>query len=199
MVGQSDSAQVSGCLGPGWLQSARAIPSPNFDHRPGGVDVDLVVIHHISLPPGHFSGPGIEALFCNSLDCSAHPAYDALRDLRVSSHFLIRRHGQLQQFVDVAQRAWHAGQSSFLGRSRCNDFSVGIELEGDGVRPFTNSQYRRLDILLHILSENLPIRFLAGHSDIAPGRKFDPGPHFDWARLHQVSAAVGLKRPYSGN
>lgn len=179
----------------GWLKAARRTPSPNVDDRPSGTLTDLVVIHHISLPPGYFTGPAIEALFCNRLDCTSDPAFESLNGLTVSSHFLIRRHGQLQQFVDVDRRAWHAGQSSFLGRNRCNDFSVGIELEGDLLRPFTNRQYERLEFLLSALCQRLPLKFIAGHSDIAPGRKFDPGPMFDWHRLHKVSAATGLKRP----
>ncbi len=182
--------------GGGWLAQARRCPSPNFDTRPPATPIDLVVIHHISLPPGYFRGSDVEALFCNRLDCDQHPAYADLRGVRVSSHFLIRRHGQLVQFVDVADRAWHAGVSRFLDRERCNDFSVGVELEGDGLRPFTNSQYQKLDWLLAALAQHLPIRFIAGHSDIAPGRKFDPGPRFDWARLRRICTACRLKRPY---
>ncbi|MGH1358816.1 MAG: 1,6-anhydro-N-acetylmuramyl-L-alanine amidase AmpD [Burkholderiaceae bacterium] len=183
----------------GWLTAARKTPSPNADERPAGVATDLVVIHHISLPPGHFAGPAIEALFCNRLDCASDPAFESLDGLTVSSHFLIRRHGQLQQFVDVERRAWHAGQSSFQDRTRCNDFSIGIELEGDLLRPFTNRQYQRLEFLLTVLAERLPLKFIAGHSEIAPGRKFDPGPLFDWSRLHKVSSATGLKRPYGAD
>ncbi len=158
--------------------------------------IDLVVIHHISLPPGHFSGPAIEQLFCNTLDCSSHPAFASLLGLEVSSHLLIRRHGGLVQFASLNDRAWHAGVSKFDGRERCNDFSVGIELEGDGVRAFTDSQYRKLTQVLTLLSQLLPIRYLAGHSDVAPGRKFDPGPRFDWTRLHKVSARLGLQGPW---
>lgn len=188
---------ISGPAGAaGWLSEARHIESPNVDARPPGVVVDLLVIHHISLPPGWFTGPAIQQLFCNQLDCDSHPAYEDLRDLRVSAHFLIRRHGGLIQFADIHARAWHAGVSAFRGRDRCNDFSVGVELEGDGERAFTESQYRRLERLLVTLLDHLPIRFLAGHSDIAPDRKTDPGPCFDWSRLHKVSARYGLQGPW---
>lgn len=175
----------------GWLRGARHRPSPNADDRPSGTRVDLLVIHYISLPAGFFAGPAIEQLFSNTLRCDAHPTFASLEGLRVSSHFLIRRHGGLLQFVDVDRRAWHAGVSSFQGRERCNDFSVGVELEGDGERDFTTAQYRKLDLLIAALRARLPLRWIAGHSDIAPGRKPDPGPRFDWARV----AGHGLDRP----
>lgn len=172
--------------GDGILEGARYIPSPNCDERPPGTAVELLVIHSISLPPGEFGGPHIARLFTNTLDCSAHPWFDGLRDLKVSAHFLIRRRGGLIQFVPCGKRAWHAGVSSWRGRPRCNDFSMGIELEGTDERPFTASQYRSLERLVHALAAAYPIRAAVGHCDIAPGRKTDPGPHFDWTRLRAV-------------
>lgn len=183
----------------GWLPAARRVPSPNEDARPDGVAIDTIIIHHISLPPGYFSGEAIEQLFTNRLDRDADPSFAAIADLRVSSHFLIRRHGGLVQFVAMPRRAWHAGVSRLLDRDRCNDFSIGIELEGDSRRPFTPSQYRRLDALLVELARRHPLRWIAGHSDIAPGRKVDPGPQFSWAALASVMATTGLLRPFDGD
>ena len=140
-------------------------------------------MHNISLPPGIYGGHAIDALFTNTLDHALHPYYEGLRDLRVSSHFLIRRDGRLVQFVPCAARAWHAGVSSFAGRTRCNDFSIGIELEGDDHGPFDATQYATLIALTHALVARYPIAALAGHSEIAPGRKTDPGPYFDWPLL----------------
>lgn len=180
----------------GWLAGARRVPSPNRDERPDGIGVDLLLIHHISLPPGRFSGDAIERLFTNRLDPQAHPYFGQLAGLRVSSHFLVRRRGELLQFVDCDARAWHAGVSSFLGRERCNDFSIGVELEGDGETPFTQAQYRRLAALVRLLRERYPLRWLAGHSDVAPGRKTDPGPFFDWQRLLEGVRDTGLSRPF---
>jgi len=180
----------------GWLADARAVPSPNFDARPAGARVELLVVHHISLPPGRFSGDAVEKLFTNRLDASSHPSFSALRDLRVSAHFLVRRRGELLQFVDTDLRAWHAGVSRFLDRERCNDFSIGIELEGDESHRFTEAQYRRLRGLIAALRERHPLRWLAGHSDIAPERKRDPGVHFDWSRVHAMHEARDLVRPY---
>ncbi|TAH43960.1 MAG: 1,6-anhydro-N-acetylmuramyl-L-alanine amidase AmpD [Betaproteobacteria bacterium] len=167
----------------GWLASARRIPSPNFDARPGGEPPSLIVVHAISLPPDQFGGPGVEQLFTNTLDADEHPYYAAICHLRVSAHFFIRRDGELIQFVSTDERAWHAGASSWDGRERCNDFSIGIELEGCDTMPFEPEQYRRLAGLLEILQASYPIRAVVGHADIAPGRKTDPGPCFDWARL----------------
>lgn len=164
----------------GWLQRARAVVSPNHDARPAGMAVDGLVIHYISLPPGRFGGQAIEQLFTNQLDPLADPAFGELAGLRVSSHFLVRRGGELVQFVDCDQRAWHAGVSRLLQRERCNDFSIGVELEGDGEHPFTRAQYRRLSALARLLCRRYPLSFVVGHSDIAPGRKVDPGPFFDW-------------------
>jgi len=161
----------------------RVVESPNCDDRPDGVEVSLVVLHSISLPPGEYGGDSIERLFTNGLDPAAHPYFAEIRELKVSSHFLVRRDGELIQFVPVERRAWHAGASSWRGRSRCNDFSVGIELEGTEEDVFTEAQYRALAVLLKDLQKKLPIRDLAAHSDVAPGRKTDPGARFDWARL----------------
>lgn len=181
---------------PGWLRGARHRPSPNFDARPPGASVELLVVHHISLPPGRFSGDAVERLFTNRLDVSAHASFAELCSLRVSAHFLIRRRGELLQFVDTNARAWHAGVSRFLERERCNDFSIGVELEGDGEHRFTEAQYRRLRFLLAALRARHPLRWLAAHSDIAPERKSDPGAHFDWPRVHAMPEARGLVRPF---
>lgn len=167
----------------GWLTGGRRVASPNFDDRPAGMAVELVVVHNISLPPGQFGGSGIADLFCNHLDPGAHPFYETIKDLRVSAHFLIRRDGELVQFVACGRRAWHAGLSSWRGRARCNDFAIGIELEGTDDRPFTDGQYGQLNALLEALYRRYPIADVTGHSDIAPGRKTDPGACFDWARV----------------
>ena len=167
----------------GWLPVAKREPSPNFDARPQGVAIELIVIHAISLPPDEFDGPGIIELFTNRLDPAAHPYYASICSLRVSAHFLIRRDGELIQFVGCEQRAWHAGASVWRGRSACNDFSLGIELEGCDSVAFTDAQYWALTLLLDQLRARYPIVDIVGHSDIAPGRKTDPGPCFDWKRL----------------
>lgn len=159
------------------------IASPNHDPRPPATAIDMVVIHNISLPPGQFAGDGIVQLFTNQLDPHAHPYYAEIAHLKVSAHFLIRRDGQLIQFVSCLDRAWHAGVSSWQGRSRCNDFSIGIELEGTDVDRFTEAQYASLQSLLAAIKASYPITQIVGHADIAPGRKTDPGPHFDWSRL----------------
>jgi AmpD protein len=169
----------------GWLPDARRVPSPNQDARPPDTAIDLLVIHNISLPPGDFGGPWIEQLFQNRLDPETHPYFAAIAGHRVSAHLLIRRDGELIQFVDLRRRAWHAGTSCFQGREACNDFSIGIELEGTDDRPFTNAQYERLGLATRqIMSRHpqiTPAR-ITGHSDIAPGRKTDPGPAFNWCR-----------------
>lgn len=181
------AAALGGLDASGWLSGARHIASPNFDLRPEGAQIELLVIHNISLPPGKFGGAGIIELFTNRLDPDEHPYYREIAQARVSSHFLIRRDGELIQFVSVSHRAWHAGQSQWCGRARCNDFSIGIELEGADDQPFADAQYRTLAALLPALRSAYPIRGCVGHSDIAtpPGRKTDPGPHFDWARLQR--------------
>ena len=161
----------------------RVIESPNQDERPAGTEITLLVLHSISLPPGEYGGDAVERLFTNRLDPAAHAYFREIADLRVSSHFLIRRDGELAQFVPVERRAWHAGASSWRGRSRCNDFSIGVELEGTDEGDFADAQYSRLAQLIRSLRALLPIRDLAAHSDIAPGRKTDPGPGFDWPRL----------------
>lgn len=148
--------------------------------------MSLLVIHNISLPPGEFGGTGIAELFTNRLDAAAHPYYATVAGTEVSAHFLIRRDGELLQFVPCGSRAWHAGDSSWKGRARCNDFSIGVELEGTDDAPFTSAQYRRLAGLTRALTARYPIRDIVGHSDIAPGRKSDPGPHFDWLRYHAL-------------
>ncbi len=181
----------------GWMPAARKLPSPNFEVRPDGAVPTLIVVHGISLPPGEFGGGAITDLFQNRLDCSAHPYYDAhLRAVRVSAHFVIRRDGSLEQYVSCDQRAWHAGVSDFFGRGRCNDFSIGIELEGSDSVPFESLQYSALSALVKALVARYPIDALAGHSDIAPGRKTDPGPHFDWRRLQRDTALADRYFPY---
>jgi AmpD protein len=170
-----------------WIRGARQCPSPNRDARPDGSGSDLVVLHGISLPPG----PYVEAFFCNRLDPDIHPYFAEIGHLNVSAHLYIRRDGELVQFVPLTQRAWHAGTSEFCGRSHCNDFSIGIELEGTDDLPYEEVQYRRLIPVLRLLMQAWPgitPGRITGHSDIAPGRKTDPGPAFDWAR---VRAALG--------
>jgi len=169
----------------GWFDEARQMPSPNCDARPGDEMPSLVVIHNISLPPGEFGGTAVEELFTNRLDWDAHPYYQGIRGLRVSTHFFVRRDGELIQFVPCSLRAWHAGASQWQGREQCNDFSIGIELEGSDTEPFTDAQYETLTRLTRALQSAYPIACIAGHSDIAPGRKTDPGPCFDWPRYRQ--------------
>ncbi|TCS36890.1 AmpD protein [Paucimonas lemoignei] len=164
----------------GWCEQAQRQPSPNFDARPDSSAIDLLVIHNISLPPGQFGGSYIADLFGNCLDCDAHPYFDQLRTLRVSAHFLIRRDGSLIQFVSTNDRAWHAGLSKFEGKERCNDFSIGVELEGSDFVPFEAPQYLTLAALTAALQRRHPLRAVTGHEHIAPGRKTDPGPFFDW-------------------
>jgi len=166
-----------------WFPGARVIASPNSDSRPEGLPIDLIVIHSISLPPGEYGGAGIEQLFTNQLNASEHPYYEQIAGLKVSSHFVIRRDGELLQFVPVAQRAWHAGLSNWQGRERCNDFSIGIELEGDDDTPFEAAQYQTLQSLLKSLIVMYPITAITSHSHIAPVRKTDPGPYFDWEQV----------------
>lgn len=170
----------------GWYAAARHVPSPNVGPRPPGTDITLAVIHSISLPPGVYGGPEIEQLFTNQLDWSVHPYFEEIRGLEVSSHFVIRRDGQLLQFASVLERAWHAGRSSWRGQDNCNDYSVGIELEGMEHEAFEPAQYAALASLLQALRMSWPIRTIAGHEHIAPGRKFDPGRAFDWPRLRAL-------------
>lgn len=166
----------------GWLQRARRMPSPNCDERPALAVPTLLVIHNISLPPHRFDGDAVIELFLDRLDPAVHPFYRALVGLRVSSHFLIRREGELIQFVPCGLRAWHAGTSQWRGRERCNDFSIGLELEGSDLVPFRDAQYDQLSRLTREVRAAYPIEDIVGHADIAPGRKTDPGPFFDWAR-----------------
>ena len=181
----------------GCVAQARRLPSPNFEARPQGAVPTLIVVHNISLPPNQFGGTAIAELFLNTLDCDAHPYYDAhLRGVRVSAHFVICRDGALEQFVSCNERAWHAGPSNFFGRERCNDFSIGIELEGSDTTPFEAAQYCTLGSLVSALTARYPIEALAGHSDIAPGRKTDPGPHFEWARLQRDTLLADRYFPY---
>jgi AmpD protein len=172
----------------GRVDAARYVASPNCDERPPGAAITLLVIHNISLPPGEFGGDGIARLFTNELDVAAHPYYQTLAGLRVSAHFLIRRTGELLQFVPCTKRAWHAGVSSWCGRSGCNDFSIGIELEGADDVPYTDAQYGVLVELARTLQSAYPITDIAGHCDIAPARKTDPGPSFDWTRFRSSLA-----------
>ena len=166
----------------GWLSGVRRVASPNCDARPHGIAVDLLVIHNISLPPDEFGGEAIIRFFTNSLDTSAHPYYEQIKGLKVSAHFLIRRDGQIVQFVPCSKRAWHAGASVWRQRPACNDYSLGVELEGSDATPYTDRQYAALVRLTRRLKRAYPIRDIVGHFDIAPQRKTDPGPFFDWPR-----------------
>ncbi len=166
-------------------------PVTNCDERPAGELPSLVVVHAISLPPDRFGGPGVEQLFTNRLDPSGHPYYATIHHLRVSAHYFIRRGGELVCFVPPEKRAWHAGVSSWRGRERCNDFSVGVELEGCDILPFEQAQYETLAGLLSELCGRFPVAGVTGHSDIAPGRKTDPGPYFSWGRLRRILIAAG--------
>lgn len=180
----------------GWCPQATHHPSPNHDVRPADTTVSLLVIHNISLPPCEFGGPWITDLFLNRLNCDAHPYFDQLRTLRVSAHFLIRRDGELIQYVSTHDRAWHAGASRFGDRERCNDFSIGIELEGTDDTPYTTSQYRVLAALTVALTQRYPLTDVTGHEQIAPQRKTDPGPAFDWQAYQAAFAtAAGLRMP----
>lgn len=179
----------------GMVAGARYIRSPNFDDRPPGSDIEVLVLHAISLPPGQFGGPGIERLFCNQLNSDEHPYYKEICHLQVSAHLLIRRDGSLYQFVPLHRRAWHAGQSCCEGRQRVNDFSIGIELEGTDDQPFEDAQYATLAALVPSLMQAYPAITPAriyGHSDISPGRKTDPGPCFDWARFRRQCVGAPL-------
>ena len=190
----SERARVSaGEWRSGWLGRARAVASPNFGPRPAATPVDLVVLHSISLPPGQYGGDAVERLFTNSLDWSAHAYYETIRGLAVSAHFFVRRDGELVQFVSCDERAWHAGPSCWEGRADCNDFSVGIELEGREGEAFEAPQYATLGGLLTSLAARYPITAVAGHEHVAPGRKNDPGSGFDWLRLRRLASALKLR------
>lgn len=180
------SAVPGGPDASGWLPGCDRCPSPNVDDRPGGELPALVVLHAISLPPGQYGGSAVADLFLNRLDADAHPYFRAIAGLRVSAHFLICRDGRVIQFASCLRRAWHAGVSQWRGRPRCNDYSLGIELEGGDAEDFTEAQYAGLDALLARLAAAYPLDELVGHADIAPGRKTDPGPHFDWRRASRT-------------
>lgn len=174
----------------GWLKGARRQPSPHFDERPEGENPSLLVVHNISLPPGEFGGPWIDALFLGTLDPHAHPYFADIAHLRVSAHCLIRRDGEIVQYVPFDKRAWHAGVSCYQGREKCNDFSIGIELEGTDTLPYTDAQYQQLARLTQALVVLYPAiaHHMTGHCDIAPERKTDPGPAFDWVRFRAACA-----------
>ena len=185
-------------LATGLMRGAKQIASPNYDARPAGVEADLIVIHGISLPPGEFGGPWIERLFTNSLPAEIHPYFAEVAPLRVSSHLVVQRDGALTQYVSFADRAWHAGQSNYQGRAACNDFSVGVELEGTDTLPYEATQYEALAAVVAALCAAYPrlsADRLVGHSDIAPGRKTDPGPAFDWPRARRLIGAACRQAP----
>lgn len=181
----------------GWHRDAVRLSSPNYGPRPAAArqSVDLVVVHSISLPPGHYGTGAVQQLFTNTLDWDVHPYFQQIRGLQVSAHFFIERSGRLWQFVDCDQRAWHAGQSAYRGRTNCNDDSIGIELEGLEGHRFESAQYLTLAALCHALAERYPLRYLAGHEHVAPGRKQDPGPGFDWRKLAELLAKSTLELP----
>jgi N-acetyl-anhydromuramoyl-L-alanine amidase len=169
----------------GWYRFARRLASPNFNPRPDGAPVDLIVVHSISLPPGRYGGDEVQRLFTNTLDWNAHPYFKGIEGLTVSAHFYIRRHGELWQFVSCDDRAWHAGLSQYRGRANCNDDSIGIELEGLEGEGFEPAQYEALAAICAAAAQRYPVQHIAGHEHIAPGRKRDPGPGFDWHALQQ--------------
>lgn len=184
----------------GLLRGAAQIASPNYDARPPGVEAELIVVHGISLPPGEFGGPWIDCLFTNTLPADAHPYFAEVAPLRVSAHLCVRRDGAVTQYVRFTDRAWHAGRSSFQGREACNDFSIGIELEGADTVPYETAQYHSLARIVAALCAAYPrlsTERLVGHSDISPGRKTDPGPAFDWAQARRLIAAATEPVPYS--
>jgi len=171
------------------IEPALYLPSPNQDNRPEGATIDMIVVHNISLPPGEFGGKAVEAFFCNQLDSSLHPYFATIAALTVSAHLFIKRTGEIVQFVPFHKRAWHAGESAFAGKTRCNDFSVGIELEGTDDVPYEKLQYDRLAEIIRLLMLAYPAitpERIVGHADIAPGRKTDPGPAFDWGHLKGI-------------
>ena len=182
----------------GWLKGTRWVLSPNQGARPAGCEVSLIVLHNISLPPDDFSGNWVERFFTNQLDPQAHPYFSTIAELQVSAHFFVRRDGRVIQFVGCDRRAWHAGQSAWQGRENCNDYSVGIELEGSDSQPFTAEQYAVLWPLIAKLRARYPIRALAGHCHVAPGRKTDPGPCFDWAALRSRCPGLALPAEVGG-
>ena len=184
----------------GWMRGVKRLDSPNCDARPAGVDPDLIVVHGISLPPGAYGGPWIDRLFQNDLPADEHPYFAEIQGLRVSTHLLVRRDGLLTQYVSFKDRAWHAGQSQFEGRTACNDFSIGVELEGTDTEPYADVQYPVLANVVAALCQayaSLSPQRVVGHSDIAPGRKTDPGPAFDWLRARRL-IALAVARSSAG-
>jgi AmpD protein len=178
----------------GWLSTVARLPSPNADARPAGCEASLIVVHGISLPPGEFGGPWIDQLFTNCLPAEEHEYFAGIAHLRVSAHVVIRRDGEIRQYVPFSARAWHAGESNWCGRQRCNDFSIGIELEGSDEIPYEDVQYAQLAAIISMLRQRYPAlreAEIVGHADIAPGRKTDPGPAFDWTRFDAELAAAG--------
>ncbi len=182
----------------GWLDGVSWLASPNHGERPTGAEVSLVVIHNISLPPDEFGGDWVEDFFLNRLDAAVHPYFSTISGLQVSAHFYVRRDGRIVQFVSCDRRAWHAGQSIWRGRENCNDYSVGIELEGSDFQPYAPAQYEALWALLDALRQRYPIAAIAGHCHVAPGRKTDPGPHFDWAALRARYGELDLPTEVTG-
>jgi len=168
------------------LKNAKQISSPNFNERPNQT-ISLIVIHNMSLPPGEFNNNHIEDFFTNQLDTNQHPYFKTIKDLKVSAHLLIKRNGRVIQFVAFNQRAWHTGESSYKGRRNCNDFSIGIELQGDDNTPYESAQYEVLNKVIDLLKSHYPISAIKGHSDISPIRKTDPGPYFKWNKLHAIT------------
>lgn len=179
----------------GWLSTAQPIPSPNFGPRPAGTSIDLLVVHSISLPPGQYGTGCVQKLFTNQLDWDAHPYFQSIRGLEVSAHFFIARDGALCQFVSCEDRAWHAGRSAWQARENCNDFSIGVELEGLEGQTFEAAQYQTLVQLTQAIAAHYPLTHIAGHEHIAPGRKQDPGPGFEWSRLSKEVKDLDLTLP----
>jgi AmpD protein len=193
MTKSPESAPLAALWHEGWYSPAKRLDSPNFERRPNDTAIDLLVIHSISLPPGKFGNGNVHRLFTNQLDWNGHPYFESLRGLKVSAHFFVTRMGELWQFVSCDARAWHAGTSTYCGRDNCNDYSIGIELEGLEGDRFDPRQYASLAMLCRAIACNYPVRHVAGHEHIAPGRKCDPGPGFDWALLKNQLAASGLE------
>lgn len=183
----------------GWYAKARHLPSPNFGPRPALACIDLLVVHSISLPPGVYGGPEVEQLFTNRLDWDAHPYFQSIRGTQVSAHFFVRRDGAVVQFVSCDERAWHAGLSSYRGRENCNDDSIGVELEGLEGDTFTPAQYESLKELVQAVAQHYPLAHLAGHEHIAPSRKMDPGPGFQWTALLPLLTNLSISVPTTQN
>ena len=192
------SASTASTWQDGWLQSARHLPSPNFGLRPAGVPINLLVVHSISLPPGEYGNGCVQQLFTNQLNWDAHPYFQSIRGLQVSAHFFIERSGVTWQFVSCDARAWHAGTSQWLGRENCNDYSIGIELEGLEGMTFETMQYQALIRLCRDLTHRYPVAHIAGHEHIAPGRKQDPGAGFNWLQLQQGLSELCVNLPAPG-